>query len=96
MTAHPFGRDAETAEDGPNLAMMGGEQGAKRQKLTLRGVVLDDSLLTDYVEATEESFHILKHTVQLVHTHNSVMLSCITRAVTHRFVNTSLRGTREL
>lgn len=25
----------------------------KRQKLTLRGVVLDDSLLTNYVEATD-------------------------------------------
>ena len=34
MTAHSFGRDAETAEDGPNLAMMGGEQGAKRQKVS--------------------------------------------------------------
>ena len=28
------GRVAEIAEDGPNLAMMGGEQGAKRQKVS--------------------------------------------------------------
>ena len=34
VTAHSFGRDAETAEFGPNLAMMGGEQGAKRQKVS--------------------------------------------------------------
>ena len=27
-------RNAEIAEDGPNLAMMGGEQGAKRQKVS--------------------------------------------------------------
>ena len=29
------------------------ERAPKRQKLTLRGVVLDDSLLTDYAEATD-------------------------------------------
>ena len=29
------------------------ERAPKRQKLTLRGVVLDDSLLTNYVEATD-------------------------------------------